>query len=367
MAPDWSSIPVDLLRLVANEVHSLEDYVHFGAVCWSWYHATTPPKNNNLKSLFPWLLLADRENNDSRGFYSLSSNKVYEFDLPEIVGKRCWGSPFGWLVIAGIDNMEIQLFNPLSRASISLPSQTIFMGDENENSIMQYWYVNKVVISSNPPNCIVMAIYSCYRKLAFAKPGDHVWSKIRLDNTIGTGFSDITYFNGDFFIAKCKGQLLVCDFSGIDPVAIEFAPSPPGVADDAKYLLYLVDLGGELCMVFRYFDVIETTSNISMKTRSFEVYKLDMNTRTWKQMDSLGDWSLFVGNNYTFSVRDFGCTDCRSSCIYFTHDYCQCSDQISGNDTGIYNHKGGEIQALPVSQDLYSVLRPPLWITPRLF
>ncbi|KAF3956596.1 hypothetical protein CMV_018288 [Castanea mollissima] len=244
MAPDWSSIPVDLLRLVANKVHSLEDYVHFGAVCWSWNHATTTPKNNNLKSLFPWLLLADRENNDSRGFYSSSSNKVYEFHLPEIGGKRCWGSPFGWLVVAGIDNMEIQLFNPLSRASISLPSQTIFMGDENENSIMHYWYVNKVVISSNPPNCIVMAIYSCYRKLAFAKPGDHVWSEIRLDNTVGTGFSDITYFNGDFFIAKCTGQLLVCDFSGIDPVAIEFAPSPPGVADEARYLLYLVDLGG---------------------------------------------------------------------------------------------------------------------------
>ena len=223
MAPDWSSIPVDLLRLVANKVHSLEDYVHFGAVCWSWYHAATSPKNNKLNSLFPWVMLADTENNDSHGFYSLSSNKVYEFDLPEIVGKRCWGSPFGWLVIAGIDNMEIQLFNPLSRASISLPSQTTFMGDENENSIMHYWSVNKVVISSNPPNCIVMAIYSCYTKLAFAKPGDHVWSKIRLDNNIGTGFSDITYFNGDFFIAKCTGKLLVCDFSGIDPVAIEFA------------------------------------------------------------------------------------------------------------------------------------------------
>ncbi|KAK4600501.1 hypothetical protein RGQ29_010230 [Quercus rubra] len=367
MAPDWSSIPVDLLRLVANKVHSLEDYVHFGAVCWSWYHAATSPKNNKLNSLFPWVMLADTENNDSHGFYSLSSNKVYEFDLPEIVGKRCWGSPFGWLVIAGIDNMEIQLFNPLSRASISLPSQTTFMGDENENSIMHYWSVNKVVISSNPPNCIVMAIYSCYTKLAFAKPGDHVWSKIRLDNNIGTGFSDITYFNGDFFIAKCTGQLLVCDFSGIDPVAIEFAPSPPGVAVEARYLPYLVDLGGELCMVFRYFDVIETINNISMKTRSFEVYKLDMNAKTWKQMDSLGDWSLFVGNNYTFSVRDFGYTDCRSSCIYFTHDYCQCSYQISGNDTGIYNYKGGEIHALPVLQDLYSVLRPPLWITPQLF
>ena len=112
MAPDWSSIPVDLLRLVANKVHSLEDYVHFGAVCWSWYHAATSPKNNKLNSLFPWVMLADTENNDSHGFYSLSSNKVYEFDLPEIVGKRCWGSPFGWLVIAGIDNMEIQLFNP---------------------------------------------------------------------------------------------------------------------------------------------------------------------------------------------------------------------------------------------------------------
>ena len=355
MAPDWSAIPVDLLRLIANRVHSIEDYVRFGAVCWSWYHATSP-KNNNLKSL-PWLMLADKENSNSHGFYSFSSNKIYEFELPEIEKNRCWGSPFGWLVVTDIDNMEIYLFNPLSRARISLPTFNLHNGDSH----LQYRSINKIVISSTPPNCVVMAIYSCYRKLAFAKPGDQVWSPIGPDNIIG-GFSDITYFKGDFYIAKCTDQLLVCDFSGSDPIAVEFAPSPPGLPNGVKYV---VDLEGELCMVFRYIDIAETQSNVSFETKTFEVYKLDMCTKTWKQMESLGDWSLFVGNNYTFSVRGFDNPEFRSNCIYFTHDYSQFSDQIGGIDSGVYDCKGDEINPLPVSLDLYSVT-PPLWITPQL-
>ena len=100
---------------------------------------------------------------------------------PEIRGRRCLDSPFGWLVVAAIDNSEIHLFNPLSRAPISFPTFT----HHNQSSHLQHWCINqvlKVVISNNLPNCmVVVAIYSCYRMLALAKPGDHVWSLNRLE------------------------------------------------------------------------------------------------------------------------------------------------------------------------------------------
>ncbi|KAK8577149.1 hypothetical protein V6N13_122142 [Hibiscus sabdariffa] len=110
--PDWANITNDVLRSIADKSGSVKDVVRMSVACRSWQASLVDKKIN-----FPVCLkLAETEDSDKRCFYS-TSKEIFELDLPEIRGRRCWGSPYGWLVTCGID-LEIQLFNPLSRASL---------------------------------------------------------------------------------------------------------------------------------------------------------------------------------------------------------------------------------------------------------
>ncbi|KAF9588788.1 hypothetical protein IFM89_015515 [Coptis chinensis] len=81
----------------------------------------------------PWLMLAKRENDNDesvRSFYSVSSKRTFQIQLPQLKGRRCWGTPYGWLLTFGLD-LNIQLFNPLTGTQISLPAQPTFQHQYN--------------------------------------------------------------------------------------------------------------------------------------------------------------------------------------------------------------------------------------------
>ncbi|KAK8508337.1 hypothetical protein V6N13_055785 [Hibiscus sabdariffa] len=383
--PDWANITNYVLRSIADKTHSVKDVVRMTAACRSWQASLVDKKIN-----FPVCLkLAETEDSDKRCFYS-TSKEMFELDLPEIRGRRCWGSPFGWLVTCGID-LEIRLFNPLTRASLPLPSLRTFHDYDNEEWIdrppEEYlkYYLRKLILTSSAEasesDCIVLAQYSRYF-FAFAKPGDKTWS--RIDNVQA---QDAIYFKGNLYVSQNNGEIFVCeDLYGAHPIAVQFAPSPPHDFDR----VYLFDLAGNLCLVARgvlpddddnYDDPVETIE--------FKIFKLDMHTKSWEEIFSLGDKCLFLGNCCTFVVPAADYPGCRSNCIYFTDDIFEYYDKETGaTDIGIYDCKNikldiikryedgeevgmyleGLVDRFPNSEDiqhlLLSPLFQPLWIIP---
>ncbi|CAA2960997.1 Hypothetical predicted protein [Olea europaea subsp. europaea] len=116
---DWSKLPADVLELIARQPHFVEDRLRFGLVCKSWRMVMLQADSYSC-SLLPWLMLTEKEESDMRQVYCPFNQKVYELSLPEICGRRCWGSPYGWLVtVDAAYNMH--LLNPLSHVQIFLP------------------------------------------------------------------------------------------------------------------------------------------------------------------------------------------------------------------------------------------------------
>ncbi|KAK8501873.1 hypothetical protein V6N13_023343 [Hibiscus sabdariffa] len=285
--PDWANIPGDILTCIADMAHSIQDRVRMTAVCRSWKASLVDQKLN-----FPPCLMLTKAN-DKYCFYDMSKEEIFaELDLPEIRGRRCWGSPFGWLVTCGPD-LEIQLFNPLSKDSRPLPSLCT----------LNQTLLEKLILSSNPEDsgsdCMVLAIYSELCFLAFAKPGDQAWTRI---NDIG-GVDDAIYFKGNVYACRSTGEVVSYqDSHGTLSKANEFPPPSPVHRHRKKHLF---DLGGNLCLA---------SENITVE---FEIFKLDTHTKSWEKLFSLGDNSLFLGNRCTFAVAAADHPGCRPNCIYF--------------------------------------------------
>ncbi|KAK8573077.1 hypothetical protein V6N13_099892 [Hibiscus sabdariffa] len=408
--PDWANMLGDIVRCIADKTRSVRYRICMSAVCQSWQASVLDQKLN-----FPvCLLLAEKEDSDQRCLYNVSEEIFIELDLPEIRGRRCWGSPFGWLVTCGPD-LEFRLFNPLSKASLPLPSiRTLFDYKDEQCSDIEpdFWctfYLYKVILSSSPEesgsDCIVLAIYS-WRYVAFAKSGDKAWT--RIDNMQGV---DAIYFKGSVFCCRHNGEIFQCeDLYGAGPKAMKFAP-PPTVSDlTAKYLFVL---DGNLCLACReapphYEDEDEGEDEWGEDedededegeggggegegeerylylTVGFYIFKLDMDTRCWEKMFSLGGNSLFLGNCCSFVINAVDYNGCRPNCVYFSEDEIEHYHHTGSRDMGIYNCENlkldldleevdasvldGMVEPFPKSKDvqhlLLSYFSPPLWLIP---
>ncbi|KAF5204047.1 hypothetical protein FRX31_006365, partial [Thalictrum thalictroides] len=58
------------------------------------------------------------------------------------------------------------------------------------------------------------------------------------------------------------------------------------------------------------------------KTDKFDVYKLDFTERKWEELDSLGEYCMFLGSNTSVSLLPSNYSGgLRKNCIYFTDDF----------------------------------------------
>ncbi|KAJ7948060.1 F-box protein [Quillaja saponaria] len=325
---DWCSIPDDILCLIASKIGLIEDYVRFCAVCRSWYLIATNYYNEKKKFDFgPLLMLREKEEYEDdahvRRFYSHASRDNFVVDLPEAMGRRCWGSAFGWLVTFCDTDLEFNLLNPFTRAAIPLPRLRTLIKFHIEDP-QQYFIKAFLTSSPDSPDCLLLVVITPSRKqfnsiLGFAKPGrDKVWSTIKDGRT---DFNDIISFKGnlygcpnDFdnetvvFLIQTEARRtvvlsapqLICDCDGDDSNSLlindkrDLKVDEPGRGLFIKK--YLVDLEGELCLVLRYVAFLQSTVY-------FKIFKIDMSTKKWTRVWPLGDQCLFVGNNYTFTCK----------------------------------------------------------------
>ncbi|XP_043721478.1 putative F-box protein At5g55150 [Telopea speciosissima] len=368
---NWSELCNDILGLIVDQFSAIEDIVHFGAVCRPW-RSVSVEKLHFSTIADPWLMLAEKEDSDNRGFYSLSTQKVYHLNLPEARGRKCLSSN-GWLITLGLD-LEIHLLNPFSREQIRLPPQPTLPGQfsyEIEPEHLRNFFVSKVILSSTPSHeeedekCVVMAIISEYNKLAFLRLGDEVWTPV--DSHIG--IAEVMYLNGQFYAITNRGKLLIVDISNPHPKTIEFAETPEEMVDVCARF-YLVESVGELFMVAQ--DVYEgdestTVETLVHETDGFDVFKFNFDNRKWTQVkSSLDNRALFVGFNSSFAIfPSNNHLGCEPNCIYFTDvDICGLWRKGAGKDMGLFRMETEEVDDHYVGPDIFSRVCPPLWICP---
>ncbi|KAM7515243.1 hypothetical protein LguiA_004826 [Lonicera macranthoides] len=401
----WSNLPLELVQSL-DECLEFVDKIRVRAVCVMW-NSYLPKMPKLQSSHLPWLLHACEDNTKGISLYSPHEEKVYPLNLPEVQQTLFKGSSRGWVFTVEDVNStsvdDIYLIHPLTRARIQLPPRSTLpdvkeycpnrVGEEyaikvgglsdifvtNQEEDESHFYVldaghmslhlmQKLLLSSSPSSddCVVVAIYGEFSKLAWCKCGDIEWTPLYMypSGPRQPAFIDALFHNGKLHALNARGKLVVFESIAPEPNVIEVvAEAPYDAVTDPMYLVECYD--GELIMVGRYSE--RTDDEIYIRsTNFFKVWKLVdsiNNSKCWVQVKNIGDNVLFVGLNSCFSIsaRDFIFLGYKENCIYFTDepeafggkmDNQQHSDLIGGkrqpdSDIGLFNLANGKIESLP--------------------
>ncbi|KAL6539866.1 hypothetical protein OROHE_011637 [Orobanche hederae] len=374
---DWSELPIDVLMLTARRLHLADDYARFGSVCKPWREAFLMNDKKPSK-LLPWVMLMEKEGTDLHSFYCPfdKKGKLFQLNLPEVRGRKCWGSSHGWLFTLD-SKFQMHLVDPLSRVRILLPpldkcpeQKGMFINGR----FFRDGYVEKVLLLSDPlsSGSVILAVYA-NTKMAFTKAGDEAWRTVHCD----TGDSSIVYdamsFGGRFYVARSSGDVVICDSNGTQVKTVTMTPLAEAWEKKEAFVSYLVEIEGRIHVVVRRM-VMSTWPY--RKTGSFDVYILDTDTSKWEEVKTLGTWSVFVGNNYTFAVSETDYPECPGNSIYFTDHNYDFSGQYyhpqftvpSSCDVGVYSLESKSLKRfLDMGFSLRCLYSLPVWIKPDLW
>ncbi|KAL3812808.1 hypothetical protein ACJIZ3_014076 [Penstemon smallii] len=356
---DWSKLPFDLLVLIVRRINFIDDFKRFRMVCQSWRSIYSLKKNNRscslLPSLLPLLMLMEEVTrlHDIRKFFSPFNNKTYRINLPELHYGRCWGSSNGWLVTLSL-SYKLHLVDPLTHVRILLPSLSEYISLKISNCADLYLSdinVDKVVISSGSSlgDSVVLAICNG-NNVAFAKPGGESWTPLQCGHV---AVHDAIYFGGKFFVASYLGDVIICDSNGshLKTVASHLK---------TEALTYIAEVGGQIYMIRRFTFSTEDADNLDAVTLGFNVYKLDKCNDKFEEVETLGNWSIFVGSNYSFSISGTDYPSYKSNLIFFSDNYFPTSG--SPYDVGFYSLDDDHVCPLFEKNLLCSKKYLPVWI-----
>ncbi|ONK71547.1 uncharacterized protein A4U43_C04F9760 [Asparagus officinalis] len=411
MAADWSNLPRDAWMHIAQKF-VFRDLGVFASVCAQWRDVAREVRGS-FRSRPPLLMLPLREGTHVRGLYDLSADSVCGINLPQLNDRWICGASNGWLVTCGINlpqlndrwicgasngwlvtldaNLNIELFNPFSKAKLQLPPHPI-MVDYQHRIYRKYrsCYMQKVILTGSPGSnraCFAASIVSNRRRLAVCGVGDGEWTDVE---TEPNRYVDITCYKGKLFAIRECGPLVVLDV-GRDYFKTDTIDAPPdggplttgGLAGNGsvcqKYLVesagdllvtdtidappdggplttgglagngsvcqkYLVESAGDLLVVLRF----SRYSANGYRTWKFHVYKLNESVQGWTKVESLGDRSIFVGVSHSISAKVCGLDGCKSNCIYFLEDLTLHRDEKGFQlDCGLFCLEDGCTKTLP--------------------
>ncbi|XP_074289409.1 F-box protein At2g17036-like [Silene latifolia] len=357
MAPNWSTLPLDLLTAVAFKLESFEDFIYFSLVCWSWNHASSSIKHLwRPKPVVPWLLLAENTQDNPHCIRKIldinNENKCYRRNLPETFGGRCWGSPYGWVAMAKRD-LTVQLFNPITKATISFPSLETLPylpkntpAYNNEQEDYYHWclgiYLTKITVlkvsEKGHDEFVIMIIYDFHERLAFARQGDPSWTSVLIKETSVHIFDVVAMDNHVFAIYDDAAIAYweIKEFFGferlvkpMDYLSGDHENFAGFYRDDVQ--VYLIQLDTDLLMVLRH----TGEENSGYRTGDFEIFKVNHIDKHWENVENLGDVALFVGDNSSMSLSVAHAKCLQSSSIYFTDDL---SEFWLSTPSSILNH-----------------------------
>ena len=232
----------------------------------------------------------------------------------------------------------------------------------------------------NPSDYVLMVICGIQKRLAFIRSVDKDWTYIskkscstRNIRRPAGNIADIKYSKGMFYALNERGGLLSCDVSGGLKVKMI---TPNDMSFSFKRKLYLGESsGGDLLRVINVLDE-------KFRTIEFEVHGLGdgdgCGRAKWKQVESLGDAALFLGDNHSITILASDFHGCQPNSIYFSHNHSEFMAVRDGGvlkllylqwapyDIGVFNLEDGKFARHHVLDPSQRLMPPPIWILPTL-
>ncbi|KAF5194535.1 Prohibitin-2 protein [Thalictrum thalictroides] len=198
-----------------------------------------------------------------------------------------------------------------------------------------------------------MVIHHYKQKLAIARPGDTSW--ITVDTPYDVPYVDVIIYKEQFYAVNLFGMLVVCDIDITSKDALH-RTTPKATVVMEKWLdqlnhhrqIYLVEWMGELLLVLKFLQ--NFCKNMTLeewrrkqlpfyKTETFSIYKLDFAKNKWEEVNGLGEYCLFLGNNTSVSILA-NASSLKKNCIYFTDNFTtgyRGSKTPGGLDMGVFD------------------------------
>lgn len=353
----WSDLQPELLGLVLRRLPSLADRVRLKAVCHPW---RSNSRSQTLPLPFPWLTLPDGT------FLNIPSGEIHRMSVPE--GACCQGSIDNWLFL--MHNDVCSLMNPFSNTSLELPKlpkvwkRKIYDPDSRFNPIF-YKLVVPSPLDSSPCSLVAAMIMDDgnWGTLCISQPPIAIDS-FRDDKHPMGHLGDAAFFDGKLYVLGACGKLFIFELDkdiGISSIKciINSLGDLHGISQSLSskkaYSIreYLVECGGRLLMVSRWFDYIAHSVTYDVfehqRTAAFEVFEADLLTKPcrWIRATELGGHALFLGQHSSKSLPASECSGYHEDCIYFMCDYPR--PKCSANplrDCGVYNIRDDTITPL---------------------
>uniref|UniRef100_A0A2N9EXA0 KIB1-4 beta-propeller domain-containing protein n=1 Tax=Fagus sylvatica TaxID=28930 RepID=A0A2N9EXA0_FAGSY len=246
-----------------------------------------------------------------RRFFNLCDNRQYQLELSTIRGKRCWGSPHGWVIALGPDyEPHLEPLEHLDErvAPIALPP----LNPIRRMAPIEEWFrlVHKFILfkeSDHEFSFLVFAIFGPIHRLAFTRVGEGA----DLNNRRGQGewvivnnpnhweFKDVARFQGQLYGLCDNGMLVRFELDDPQSARVVRHAYPPARTQDR---------------------VLRT------KLLGFSVFKFNFSGSNWEEVRDLGDRALFVGDSNSWCIPTIplisvnGGSIVRSNSIFFTDD-----------------------------------------------
>ncbi|WOK94237.1 F-box protein SKIP23-like [Canna indica] len=321
-ARQWSSLPSELLEIVAQKLSCSFDYVLFRSVCSSWRSATPRIK------FAPLIMFPLDATTGTIKFFNPSDNQSFRVTKDYLRDKVLCGSSEGMLVLMD-KRASMSLFNPFTGEQIPLPSGNaqlalassgryvmmidgdhwvcisqdwffITVGEPIRLADMRSFFIKEVVLSSSVNfggERYAMATLSSSNKVAFCRLGDNRWTL--LDTRLSTFVWSVTYCNGRFYAVDLLGDVAFCDVE--NPVSFTRQPLPEVTGIFTKFKL--LDGRGKLMMVVLKIHP-ELLGNHNLDRYNYKVYRLE--ETTWVRVTSIGEDTLFVSRYYNSQSQYLG-------------------------------------------------------------
>ncbi|XP_065631684.1 uncharacterized protein LOC112026480 [Quercus suber] len=299
-----SELPPEVVREIVNRLHTFQDFVAAAGVSRTWRSVCL---SISRRPQLPCLMLSETLSTDMRHFFSLCDNNRYQLLLSEVQGKRCWGSPHGWIVTLGPD-YETHLLHLTKRVQIALPP----LNTIRTLAATEEWFrlVHKFILLNDPSqesSLLVIAIFGPVNRLAFARVAFDRGGEGAALNRRGQGqwaivtnpdilkFNDVACFNDQLYGLCDNGKLVCLEFDA--PLAAE----------------------------------------MRHETICFLVYKFNFGALAWEEVTDLEDLAVFVGDGNSWCIH----TSAISNCIYFTDDNWEWQRHpgvaCGGRDVGVFS------------------------------
>lgn len=330
---DWSELPKELLKVIADRLASRLDYCRFRSVCKKW-HSSCLLSVPLLYSQLPHQVRTGsfRFENSDRSTFLVARITYLLRPLNQTISK----SSKPWLIsVEDLNTGKLQICHPLSKfpfrnLPVTFPkslnisdfqvsklshgfkicfsdgNEDVFNDHEFSTAWSDYPAPNKVILLSETAT----SIYDCVPVVLFVSQGGSLVSLIlktsqqgHINSKKNYQFDDIIKFKGYICALDSEGIAYLIDINdGYNMRIIDTISERFGYLYAEKRRKLLVESFGVLYMVVR-------------NHLEFRVYQL--NERRWNKVNHLGDRILFISFDSCFFAEAKDFPGCRGNCIVF--------------------------------------------------